>query len=433
MSGATFRYHLVSPDVKNLENEVKNVSDHVDVFEISATLCRKFIKSVGKDNVKGVFGGKPLLVVHAGGDEVSAEVLAEYLDITNSVSIPVQAVLSCDPAVLKDFNVEVDLTEVTEDDELTQQLSEVKALTEKEALNLSVRANNSVLESYKGCGLDVSVDLSSVTQESVDDVIARGGGVVSTFVFKSENALSPLVESGVEILETVIEEYHSPIVQINEIKGDLDSLQMTYDETAISVIQEKISALEFNPNVTLYFETKLKFIKDYVDYKIKGSAYELAHLDHKITMMSRANDTANLGIKLRTETNDERKSQLLKELDEYERDSTTKFNELQSVVDSIPITDEDRFVAEKSADELLRTYKLLTILYYNCFDEFNVLKTRINRDVFEVQNRLNSIYDRYVVAAASDSYKENVKAARGLVKKVVPAKRQFKAASFLGF
>jgi hypothetical protein len=106
---------------------------------------------------------------------------------------------------------------------------------------------------------------------------------------------------------------------------------------------------------------------------------------------------------------------------------------LERTKDEITITDEDRFVAEKSVDELLRTYKLLTILYYNCFDEFNVLKTRINRDVFEVQNRLNSIYDRYVVAAASDSYKENVKAAGGLVKKVVPAKRQVKAASFLGF
>lgn len=430
MSEATFRYHVASPDVQNLEKEVKNVSDDVDVFEISGTLCRKLIKSVGKDKVKDVFGGKPLLVVHAGVDEISADVLASYLDITDSVSMPVQAVLASDPVVLKEFNVEVDLTEVTDVDELKQQLSDVKALT---LPNLSVRANNSVLESFKGCGLDVSVDLASVTQESVDDVVARAGGAVSTFVFKSGDALSPKAEVGVEILENVMEEYKVPVEQIDEIKGALDSLQLTYDEATIPVIQEKIASVDFNPNVTLYFETKVKFIKDYVDYKINATDYQLAYLEHKITMMSKANDTANLNIKLRTETNDERRKQLGKELSEYERESTFKFNELQSVVESIQITDEDRVVAENSCDELLNTYKLLTILYYNSFDEFHVLKTNINRDVFEVQTRLDSIYNRYVVATASGSHKENIKTAKMLVQKVVPVKRQLKAASFLGF
>ena len=424
MSGATFRYHVVSPDVQNLEKEVNNVSDDVDVFEISGTLCRKLIRSVGK----GLFGGKPLLVkLHADIDDMSADVLPIYLDITDSVSMPVQAVLASDPVVLKEFNVEVDLTEVTDVDELTQQLSDVKALT---LPNLCVRANISMLESFKGCGLDVSVDLASVTQESVDDVVARAGGAVSTFVFKSGDALSPDAEVGVGKLENVMEEYQVPVVLINEIVRDLESLGQKYDEEVIPKIQEKIKRVDFNPNVNLYFETKLKFIKDYVEYKIKATEYQLAHLEHKITMMSRANDAANLEIKSRVETDDERRKQLRKELNDYELESAAKFDKLQEIVDSIAITFEGRQEAEESCDELLKTYKSLTVLYYNFFDEFNVLKTGINRDVREVENRLGPIINRCVKPGTSQLHKEKVKTAKELVQKVTPVRRAQKTTSF---
>ena len=428
MSEATFRYHVASPDVENLKNEVENVSNDVDVFEISGTLCQKLIKSVGKDNVKGLFGGKPLLVkLHADIDDMSADVLPSYLDITNSVSMPVQAVLTSDPTVLKEFNVEVDFTEVTDVDELKQQLSDVKAL---KLPNLCVRANISMLESFKGCGLDVSVDLASVTQESVDDVVTRAGGEVSTIVFKSGDALSPNAEVGVGKLENVMEESLAPVVQINEIIRDLESLGQKYNEEVIPEIQEKITRVYFNPNVNLYFETKLKFIKDYVEYKIKATPYQLAHLEHKITMMSRANDAANLEIKSRVETDDERRKQLRKELNDYELESAAKFDKLQEIVDRIAITFEGRQEAEESCDELLKTYKSLTVLYYNFFDEFNVLKTDINRQVREVQSRLGPILEKCVEPAAGQPHKETVKKANKFVQNVTPVRRAQKTTFF---
>lgn len=428
MSVATLRYHVVSQDVESLKKEVENVKEHVDGFEISGTLCRKLIKWGPAPNVKELFGNNPLLVkLHKGVDDVSTDSLVKYFSVGDVLSMPMSwyapAKAACAPGV--PFNVELDFTEDTDVDEITQNLYLVRELNSITGLKISVRANKSMLESYKECPVDVSVELATITEESVKNALTSSNGKVKSFVFKNENALSPLVELGVATLENVIDEYMTPIVNIDRVKNNLDSIEKSYVEDNIENIKEQINSIDFNDNVTKYFGTKLNFIKDYVDYKIKASPYKAAYLEHKIAMMSRANDTANLDIKLRNEKVVDKKSKLEKEIVEYEQESTTLFKTLQVAVDSIVISEEERADAEKSCDELLETYKELTKLYYNYFDEFNVLKTRINSDVLEVRTRLDSFYKRPLTGVCGCDYKNKVKAAKELLQSKPKGKAWF--------
>lgn len=403
----------------DLEEELQDVLSDVDEVEITGPQARRARKHGGVK--KSLKGKRASIRLHNGVDDFSNDEIASYSEDYNRITMPVERLLRSTPEVLRLFsNVEADLTEVTDVDDLRQKLNDLSHLQGNETISVSVRAPHKSLENFKGYGFSVTVDLAEVTQKSVDEVVARSENCVNNFVSTGNNPLPPAIDKSVEELEKVEGIEMKPIVDVDEIYSELESLQEKYDDSAIPKIQEKIDAIQYSPNITLFFVTKLNFIKDYVSYKMKGSPYELAYLEHKITMMSRANDFANLDLKIRNETDGEKRKQLSKEKSEYELNSHDIFSKLESAVmkSAKGISDEDRIVAESSAEELLRTYMLLTILYYKCFDEFNVLKIQKDRNLSAVRNMRGLVEGNFKRDTKNPEFKEGLRVAKEHIEKI---------------
>jgi hypothetical protein len=403
---------------EDLDEEIQDVASDVDEFEFSLIQARRARTQHGKGGVRALRKGKRGAIRFqkssgSGVDDSDDENEAISFSIDyEKVILPVTTLVRLKPDTLKLYNeVEADFTGVNEQEDITQKLDALNTLQEQAGINVSVRAPVGALESYKMRPFPLTVELAEVNQQTVDDVVARGNNCVNNLVYIGENPVPPVIEKSYENLATVVKDEMKPIGDVDRIYSELESLQEKYDEAAARGIQEKIDAIQYSPNIALFFVTKLNFIKDYVSYKIKGSQYELAYLEHKITMMSRANDVANFDLKIRTETDDEKRKQLSKAKSIYELESSNIFSELDGAMKKVAngISEEDLIIAESSVDELLRTYKLLTVLYYNSFDEFNVLKTQKDKNLSVVRENMAALKDKFKRDTKDPELKANLR------------------------
>ena len=397
-----FRYVIVSPDSENLKKEVANVAAHVDVFEISESLCQSLMKETkDKDVVRKMFNGKSLLV-KLSETSITKELLDGYVHLAGALSLPVDLIFdnTDDTVDFKTYNIEADLTEC-DVDKVEDKVGKAIELGVK-----GIRVNQDMLDKCSGCGVNVSVQLDTFDAATIKKCVTAGANVL---IFKYTYVLSDAAASAVTQLKDVIATYNAPLVNIDGIVAGLYKIQSKYNETDATDIKTCVELITGRPNITKYLSTNLEYINKFIAHTKDASDYERTYVNHEIAIMSKANTVANYR-QLIEHAGEARKKTLQAERDEAESQSDITIADLQSTLDASTEQEDVLIPIRLGCDTLLDLYKSMTVLYYSHYKEYIALKAEVGGQTDMIQSNLNYISKEHIRRVTRDDYGQIIQA-----------------------